>query len=182
MAARGLTLPCFSSSLSVSLFFYSYVGGTRRFSKNTVAPFCFPAAEERRGAVVLALRCCFAEINVAMAPSLWTRMQNNLGQIKPALLADIRRPARRFWCPGGKKGERARDQCNLAGVFAAAAGRFSGEKWARFHIVFGEVSGWQCCSTYRLNEDTFLSFFLIQFPKWNLPAGMNFKQWLIFPK
>lgn len=25
--------------------------------------------------LVLALRCCFAEINVAMAPSLWTRMQ-----------------------------------------------------------------------------------------------------------
>ncbi len=39
--------------------------------------------------VVLALRCCFAEINMAMAPSLWTRMQNNLGQIKPVVFAAI---------------------------------------------------------------------------------------------
>lgn len=47
--------------------------------------------------LVLALRCCFAEINMAMAPSLWTRMQNNLGQIKPVVFAVIWQPARQCW-------------------------------------------------------------------------------------
>lgn len=36
--------------------------------------------------LAFALRCCFAEINAAVAPSLWTRMQNNLGQIKPVVV------------------------------------------------------------------------------------------------
>ena len=51
------------------------------------------------------------EINAAVAPTQRTRMQNNLGRIKPVVFA-----ARQFWC---KSSERKKG--NLTGL-----GEFSG--------------------------------------------------------
>lgn len=81
---------------------------------------------------VLALRCCFAEINVAMAPSLWTGMQNNLGQIKPVVFAVIRRPAQQFWRLRKKVKESGINACSLSDVLVtAAAVTNQGERWKK---------------------------------------------------
>lgn len=65
----------------------------------------------------LALRCCFAEINVAMAVSLWTRMPNNLGQIKPVVSAALWQLAQQF-LPSEKKGERVLDRCPVTSLMS----------------------------------------------------------------
>lgn len=181
MAARGLTLPCFSSSSTalmletqISVVWFQIIpesllccGGVLR----PVRSACFSSqvlfCRDKRGHGPMA-----ADKN---AKQPWPDQTGSPRCYLPACSTVL--------VPWGKKVKEP--GMKLAGVSATAArcltlrgkGGFQplkGEKWPRLHIVWGV---W-CCSTHRLNEDTFL----IQFPKWNLAAGMNFKLWLIPPK
>lgn len=68
MAARGPTLP------------------RETFHRSSFPLSSSAVAFEDCEAAAFALRCCCAEINVASAPSSRTRMQSDLGQIKPVVV------------------------------------------------------------------------------------------------
>lgn len=117
--------------------------------------------------LVLALRCCFAEINMTMAPSLWTRMQKqpwpdqtSCFRCYPAACSTV------LVCE--EKGKRLREWPQRCLTVTAAV---KVEKHISLFLVVFLVA-----LVPRLNPHTTRGCFLTHVPNWN-PAWIFIKRW-----